>query len=104
MARFDERSGQLYMTELGRVASHFYIRHASIVAFEEHLQPRMSQAQVIVEPRCVALPLNQREQQALPAMQSALVSLGINSSLCSLNAAEAKLDSCQCNGSSAVCM
>ena len=46
MARFDERSGQLYMTELGRVASHFYIRHASIVAFEEHLQPRMSQAQV----------------------------------------------------------
>lgn len=27
MARFDERSGNLYVTELGRVASHFYIRH-----------------------------------------------------------------------------
>lgn len=26
MVRFDERSGQLYQTEAGRVASHFYIR------------------------------------------------------------------------------
>lgn len=26
MAVFDERSGNLYVTELGRVASHFYIR------------------------------------------------------------------------------
>jgi hypothetical protein len=27
MAVFDERSGAMYVTELGRVASHFYIRH-----------------------------------------------------------------------------
>ena len=46
MARFDERSGQLYVTELGRVASHFYIRHASIVAFNEMLRPHMSEAEV----------------------------------------------------------
>ena len=46
MARFDERSGQLYVTELGRVASHFYIRHASIVAFNAHLKPHMSEAEV----------------------------------------------------------
>jgi len=26
MAVFDERSGNLFVTELGRVASHFYIR------------------------------------------------------------------------------
>jgi activating signal cointegrator complex subunit 3 len=26
LAVFDERSGNLYVTELGRVASHFYIR------------------------------------------------------------------------------
>jgi replicative superfamily II helicase len=46
MTRFDERSGNLYVTELGRVASHYYIRHASIVAFSELLKPRMSEADV----------------------------------------------------------
>lgn len=29
MAVFDERSGNLYVTELGRVASHYYIRSGS---------------------------------------------------------------------------
>ena len=46
MARFDERSGNLYVTELGRVASHFYIRHASIVVFNEVLKPNMNEAEV----------------------------------------------------------
>ena len=50
MARFDERSGQLYVTELGRVASHFYIRHSSIVAFNEMLRPHMSEAEVCSNP------------------------------------------------------
>jgi len=48
MARFDERSGQLYVTELGRVASHYYIRHSSIVAFNEMLRPHMSEAEVLL--------------------------------------------------------
>lgn len=46
MARFDERSGNLYVTELGRVASHFYIRHASIVVFNEALRRNMNEAEV----------------------------------------------------------
>ena len=46
MARFDERSGNLYVTEMGRVASHFYIGHASITVFNELLRPRMSEAEV----------------------------------------------------------
>lgn len=46
MARFDERSGQLYVTELGRVASHFYIRHASILVFNEQLTRHMDEARV----------------------------------------------------------
>lgn len=50
MARFDERSGQLYVTELGRVASHFYIRHKSIVAFNELLKPHMSESEVSSAP------------------------------------------------------
>ena len=44
MARFDERSGNLYVTELGRVASHFYIRHVSIVTFNEMLSRHMDEA------------------------------------------------------------
>ena len=46
MARFDERSGQLYVTELGRVASHFYIRHDSIVVFNQQLSRHMDEARV----------------------------------------------------------
>ncbi|KAL4422681.1 hypothetical protein ABPG75_008878 [Micractinium tetrahymenae] len=47
MARFDERSCNLYVTELGRVASHYYIRHSSIVVFNEHLKPHMTEADVL---------------------------------------------------------
>lgn len=46
MARFDERSGNLYVTDLGRVASHFYIRHSSIVVYAEHLKSHMTEAEV----------------------------------------------------------
>lgn len=46
MARFDERSGNLYVTDLGRVASHFYIRHCSIVVFNEHLKSHMAESEV----------------------------------------------------------
>ena len=46
MARYDERSGNLYVTELGRVASHFYIQHTSIIAFNALLKPVMTEAEV----------------------------------------------------------
>lgn len=46
MARFDERSGNLYVTDLGRVASHFYIRHSSIIVFSEHLKSHMTEPEV----------------------------------------------------------
>ena len=46
MARFDERSGNLYVTDLGRVASHYYIRHDSIVTFNEHMKPHMTETEV----------------------------------------------------------
>ena len=46
MARFDEKSGTLYVTELGRVASHFYIRHSSIVIYNELLKRQMTEAEV----------------------------------------------------------
>ena len=37
----------LCLAELGRVASHYYIRHNSILVFNEHLKPRMGEADVL---------------------------------------------------------
>ncbi|KAK9868384.1 hypothetical protein WJX84_004044 [Apatococcus fuscideae] len=47
MARFDENSRNLYVTELGRVASHYYIKHSSIVTFNELLSSHMGEADVL---------------------------------------------------------
>jgi len=47
MARYDEKSGNLYVTELGRVASHFYINHSTITTYNELLKPHMSEADVL---------------------------------------------------------
>ena len=41
MLRYDPRSGNLAATELGRVASHFYLRHESIEAFNDKLKPAL---------------------------------------------------------------
>ncbi|CAI5530093.1 unnamed protein product [Closterium sp. Naga37s-1] len=46
MMRFDERSGQLYVTELGRVASHFYIRYTSVETYNELLRRHMSESEL----------------------------------------------------------
>ena len=63
MARFDEKSGNLYVTELGRVASHFYIRHSSIVIYNELLKRHMSEAEVSV--LCVCLTLHRLQRPML---------------------------------------
>ena len=55
MARFDEKSGNLYVTELGRVASHFYIKHSSVVTYNELLKPHMSEAEVCWHERGAAV-------------------------------------------------
>lgn len=47
MVRFDERSGNLYVTELGRVASHFYIKQASIETYNAMLKPHMTEEDVL---------------------------------------------------------
>lgn len=46
MMRFDERSGNLYVTELGRVASHFYIQYRSVQTYNEILKRHMSDVEV----------------------------------------------------------
>ena len=47
MVRYDERSGNLYQTEQGRVASHYYIKAVTIERFNERLKPLMSEGEVL---------------------------------------------------------
>nr|GAT54051.1 predicted protein [Mycena chlorophos] len=47
MIEYDRTSGELKATDLGRIASKYYIRHASIVIFNETFRPRMSEADVL---------------------------------------------------------
>ncbi|KAJ1446965.1 Sec63 Brl domain-containing protein [Pelagophyceae sp. CCMP2097] len=48
MVRFDRRSGTLAGTEIGRIASHYYLKHESIAEFNERLQQHASDAQVLL--------------------------------------------------------
>ncbi|KAG0625562.1 hypothetical protein M758_2G065100 [Ceratodon purpureus] len=47
MMRFDEKSGNLYVTDLGRVASHFYIQYTSVETYNEMLKRHMNEAELI---------------------------------------------------------
>src|SRR5690606_8327257 len=42
LVKYDKVSGRLQATELGRIASHYYISHSSIATYNQHLQPNMS--------------------------------------------------------------
>lgn len=48
MMRFDEKSGNFYCTELGRIASHFYIQYSSVETYNEMLKRHMNETEVIV--------------------------------------------------------
>ncbi|XP_004299306.1 PREDICTED: activating signal cointegrator 1 complex subunit 3 [Fragaria vesca subsp. vesca] len=47
MMRFDEKSGNFYCTELGRIASHFYIQYSSVETYNEMLKRHMNETEVI---------------------------------------------------------
>ncbi|KAF2071489.1 hypothetical protein CYY_007184, partial [Polysphondylium violaceum] len=42
LIKYDRRSGKLISTDLGKVASHYYITNASMSIYQEHLKPTMS--------------------------------------------------------------
>lgn len=48
MMRYEPKSGSLYMTELGRIASHFYISHASINTIKDNLKRVMTVQEVFL--------------------------------------------------------
>ncbi|KAI5799146.1 Sec63 Brl domain-containing protein [Peziza echinospora] len=42
LVKYDKKSGRLQGTELGRIASHYYISHDSMLTYSHHLQPALS--------------------------------------------------------------
>ncbi|KHJ35859.1 putative sec63 brl domain-containing protein [Erysiphe necator] len=39
LIKYDKNSGKIQSTELGRIASHYYITHSSMLIYNHHLQP-----------------------------------------------------------------
>ena len=42
LVKYDRRSGKLQATELGRIASHYYITHNSMLTYNHHIQPMIT--------------------------------------------------------------
>jgi pre-mRNA-splicing helicase BRR2 len=42
LIKYDRKTGKLQPTELGRIASHYYISHNSMLTYNTHLQPQLS--------------------------------------------------------------
>ena len=42
LVKYDKRAGKLQATELGRIASHYYITHNSMLTYNHHIQPMIT--------------------------------------------------------------
>ncbi|XP_014672686.1 PREDICTED: activating signal cointegrator 1 complex subunit 3-like [Priapulus caudatus] len=47
MVRFEERTGFLFSTDLGRIASHFYIKYDTVATINEELKSAMTEADIL---------------------------------------------------------
>ncbi|KAI9208743.1 Sec63 Brl domain-containing protein [Polychytrium aggregatum] len=42
LIRYDKKTGKFQVTELGRIASHYYVSHQSMAKYNQHLKPTLS--------------------------------------------------------------
>ncbi|KAI9845853.1 MAG: DEIH-box ATPase [Sclerophora amabilis] len=42
LVKYEKKTGRLQMTELGRIASHYYITHNSMLTYNHHIQPSIT--------------------------------------------------------------
>jgi pre-mRNA-splicing helicase BRR2 len=42
LVKYERASGRFQSTELGRIASHYYVTYASMATYNQHLRPTMS--------------------------------------------------------------
>lgn len=47
LVKYDRRSGSLQSTDLGRIASHYYVSYQTISAFNDHLRPTMGDIELL---------------------------------------------------------
>lgn len=47
LLRYDRRSGSIQTTDLGRIASHYYVTHSTIATYNEHLRPSMGEIDLL---------------------------------------------------------
>lgn len=47
LVKYDRRSGSLQSTDLGRIASHYYVTFGTIAAFNDHLRPTMGDIELL---------------------------------------------------------
>ena len=47
MIQYDEPTGAFVITDLGRIAAKYYIRHSSIEIFNQEFKPIMTEADVL---------------------------------------------------------
>jgi antiviral helicase SLH1 len=47
MVQFDESKGTFMVTDIGRIAAKYYIRHATIEVFQKEFKPKMTEADVL---------------------------------------------------------
>lgn len=47
MISYDAQQGQFQITDIGRIAARYYIRHSSIEIFNKEFRPKMSEADVL---------------------------------------------------------
>lgn len=45
--RYDRRTGSFQATDLGRIASHYYITYTTLAAFSSHLKPTMGDIELL---------------------------------------------------------
>eukprot|EP00878_Enallax_costatus_P009764 GHUV01010197.1.p1 GENE.GHUV01010197.1~~GHUV01010197.1.p1 ORF type:complete len:1043 (+),score=291.77 GHUV01010197.1:469-3129(+) len=47
LIRYDRRTGNFQVTDLGRIASHYYITYTTLAAFNNHLKPTMGDIELL---------------------------------------------------------
>ncbi|GBF99113.1 U5 small nuclear ribonucleoprotein 200 kDa helicase [Raphidocelis subcapitata] len=47
LIRYDRRTGNFQPTDLGRIASHYYVTHTTLAAFADHLKPTMGDIELL---------------------------------------------------------
>ena len=69
MVRYDKLAGTLQSTALGKIASHYYIKHQSIQVYSENLKPHMSQIDIFrlfsLSKEFALLPIRENEKLEL---------------------------------------